>query len=1138
VAFDVPLPQAATEAARREAAAAAAALREQLGVVHATEVRQLREAMDDELRRRDEAARALRAAAARKAAVAEAEAQRRQATAVLEATAGMVSVSELERDVQVNARLEATMAERETLLADRRTLTRKLAVVELDLAAACDERDQQREAVREVELLVARAAKGSSGGSGGHAGTLAKQLVHAKLAAADLTTKLRVAARAELELRQLLVSRDERVRELRDATAAKATAYDVLSRHFKELTRQLPSVPRARIEKAEAAVRAAADEAGRAADRAEAERRRKTRSAAAGGSVAEDSGSQGLLDELEMARKDAQIASLQLQLAQVVGRVTLGGGQGKARRTSDVSAEEERSMEKGKQEVEHAAAVQAAAAAQMGVAAEVARLEERIRRLEGTYAATSSSSGPEAAAAAAAMQHPSRRHPWGRIGQSSQAAGSTEAETVVSESSLDTLSQRLCEMEQRAASEGHHGAASSTHGAQLSSHGASLYNSQTASQRTAQPWATLPPRDSSAAASTHARAPPSVQRSAADTAHFVPSDVLASRTTRSERTSAHSHMTGMELGGVSCTTCSDEGSVHGEVHTGSQPLPATDFQHGTAPSEAGAATVTGSRSSSCDASAHEASAGAAELQEELQALRARATTAEVQAAHERATAAALRLDAASAVEVVNTTLAVVSGPVATMQLPHDTSVHVAVMHLASRLGAATLAGAAAGSGGAEGGGGSGPYTDPQRLELSRRAVITDLSAQLAASLAENKRVVDDNERLSARLANLHGAFGTNASMEAAPEPAGSRGSGSQKAAGWLLDRRPVPVTSQAQVQCVGEAVANATLRASVARGLTAPGPGDDHGEGVQARSLCSLIMQHLEALEGTQAQLAELAHGLRTSPNMAETVGSGGGGGADRWRDSAGSGRSSASSRGTTASSSTPAAGCNSTGKSAVRAAKAANADALQEMATLMASEVGALRAAAHVLLTEMEGNWLQPRPTENERELLRRLKQARAEAEGQRKRAYKWKDREAELRTKVGFICVDRCQSHVVLPGWHHLPGRVMPKEQQLCEAIDWASDRRRVGGDVDLCGPMWVGMGEESGQAAWGHGGCRWVSWRGVSRRWWESSMQCCSSAMTASARARRRRCSSCGSFRAGRRRGGASTTMTRRKWTRTSC
>ena len=116
-------------------------------------------------------------------------------------------------------------------------------------------------------------------------------------------------------------------------------------------------------------------------------------------------------------------------------------------------------------------------------------------------------------------------------------------------------------------------------------------------------------------------------------------------------------MTGMELGGVSCTTYSDVGSIHGEG-TGSQPLPATGSQHVIAPSEPGAATATGSRG----ASAHEASVGAAELQEELQALRARATTAEVQAAHERARAAALRLDAASAVEVVNTTLAVVSAP--------------------------------------------------------------------------------------------------------------------------------------------------------------------------------------------------------------------------------------------------------------------------------------------------------------------------------------------------------------------------------------------------------------------------------------------------------------------------------------------
>jgi hypothetical protein len=60
---------------------------------------------------------------------------------------------------------------------------------------------QQREAVREVELLLVKLTKGTSG----DAALLAKQLVHAKLSAADSAGKLRVAARAELELRQQLV---------------------------------------------------------------------------------------------------------------------------------------------------------------------------------------------------------------------------------------------------------------------------------------------------------------------------------------------------------------------------------------------------------------------------------------------------------------------------------------------------------------------------------------------------------------------------------------------------------------------------------------------------------------------------------------------------------------------------------------------------------------------------------------------------------------------------------------------------------------------------------------------------------------------------------------------------------------------
>jgi hypothetical protein len=64
---------------------------------------------------------------------------------------------------------------------------------------------------------------------------LSRELVRAKLQAADLQRKLRVAARAEVELRQRLNQRDERIGELKDALGARGRAYEDLKARWAEL---------------------------------------------------------------------------------------------------------------------------------------------------------------------------------------------------------------------------------------------------------------------------------------------------------------------------------------------------------------------------------------------------------------------------------------------------------------------------------------------------------------------------------------------------------------------------------------------------------------------------------------------------------------------------------------------------------------------------------------------------------------------------------------------------------------------------------------------------------------------------------------------------------------------------------------
>ena len=98
---------------------------QELGAAHAAQVAALQQQQDRELARHHDVLRAVRAEANRVAAVREAEAQRRQAEAVLDATAGMVSLGELTRDTQAAGRLEAATAEAATLRSDRQVGVRK-----------------------------------------------------------------------------------------------------------------------------------------------------------------------------------------------------------------------------------------------------------------------------------------------------------------------------------------------------------------------------------------------------------------------------------------------------------------------------------------------------------------------------------------------------------------------------------------------------------------------------------------------------------------------------------------------------------------------------------------------------------------------------------------------------------------------------------------------------------------------------------------------------------------------------------------------------------------------------------------------------------------------------------------------------
>eukprot|EP00854_Cymbomonas_tetramitiformis_P000707 gene707-1166_t len=159
---------------------------------------------------------------------AQAAAGRQQEAALLEAAAGTVPLGDVAPLQDATLRLRGVEEELRRAKAENTESLQRLAEAERDMAELMDEKELRMAAIQSLEKTLAkiekaeRGGKGGGGGGGGGQSSVARQLVHAKLAEADTQRKLRVSARAELELRQLLAARDERIAELKRAAQSKA----------------------------------------------------------------------------------------------------------------------------------------------------------------------------------------------------------------------------------------------------------------------------------------------------------------------------------------------------------------------------------------------------------------------------------------------------------------------------------------------------------------------------------------------------------------------------------------------------------------------------------------------------------------------------------------------------------------------------------------------------------------------------------------------------------------------------------------------------------------------------------------------------------------------------------------------------
>ncbi|GFR47835.1 hypothetical protein Agub_g9613, partial [Astrephomene gubernaculifera] len=265
---------------KAENSAALLALKEQLGEAHEQDrqllMREIRELQARLAATRDLASRDVELAEQRVneiSTAANAEIEKR----VSAATAGQVDAAQL-HEVETRAVLaERKVSHLETQL---EALQAALTASQAQIADLEDVRDVTGAAVASLEATLARiekaAASGAAGGAsrasgasssasrrtvsmggqpgedGGQSGgqhvqglaSLSRELVRAKMSEAEAVRKMRAAARSEVDLRQTLLQRDERISELKEELAARTRALEELRRRAypqEQAVRGLPS---------------------------------------------------------------------------------------------------------------------------------------------------------------------------------------------------------------------------------------------------------------------------------------------------------------------------------------------------------------------------------------------------------------------------------------------------------------------------------------------------------------------------------------------------------------------------------------------------------------------------------------------------------------------------------------------------------------------------------------------------------------------------------------------------------------------------------------------------------------------------------------------------------------------------------
>ncbi len=162
-----------------------------------------------------------------------------------------------------------------------------------------------------VPTATKKGSAGASGGSvpAGSVDVLSRELVKAKLAEADAVRKLRVSARAEVELRQRVLQRDARIAELKEQLDAAGTgkAAGAAAGRFR-------SVSPTRAAGRRGAGADGGEASGRAGARSAARARPNGGGAAANRAEMDHLNTQLIQARLQVAKKDAQLQQLQGEL--------------------------------------------------------------------------------------------------------------------------------------------------------------------------------------------------------------------------------------------------------------------------------------------------------------------------------------------------------------------------------------------------------------------------------------------------------------------------------------------------------------------------------------------------------------------------------------------------------------------------------------------------------------------------------------------------------------------------------------------------------------------------------------------------------------------------------------------------------